>query len=413
MNGIILDKMQENGGTCYLTKITLADFVTSLSLGYQDYEVQREIVTNTYLDNLIDTVLQQRHIPPIVLVIDDGKFTIQDENISITEFKILDGLQRTYRLKLIWDSIQFFNTQVLLSDDILRLKRIQLSRRYSEQLEKINSNSKILESIIKFYNEKTTPQQKAAVEDCFNNYQWFEIWSNLTPQQEVNKMLVLNAGHKPVKTQHQLELLFLNLIPIIKKSGLDSFILIREKDSNSTVFSKNRKKGQFHFSHLITSILSLNEGKPITANVNLVHKTQSSDFDVEQFDNYFNYEFLRKFIDILLKLDGSLENQFGELGTKWMGREVSLVGMFAAIGKFGVKESLSAITMLEKLDETIVNNPASLNLREYEVVRNSLDLSKINIGTVNKNAIYNGIFALLQNSEQVIIWSNHFKGQAV
>ncbi|WP_207428800.1 hypothetical protein [Pedobacter sp. SYSU D00535] len=413
MNGIILDKMQENGGTCYLTKITLSDFVTSLSLGYQDYEVQREIVTNTYLDSLIDTVLQQKHIPPIVLVIDAGNFTIQNENITITEFKILDGLQRTYRLKLIWDSIQFFNAQVLISDEILELKRIQLSRRYSEQLEKINSNSKILEAIIKFYKEKSTSQQKVAVENCFNNYQWFEIWSNLTPQQEVNKMLVLNAGHKPVKTQHQLELLFLNLIPIIKKSGLDSFELIREKDSNSTVFSKNRKKGQFHFSHLITAILSLNEGRPITANVNLVHKTQSSDFDIEQFDNYFNYEVLHKFIEILLKLDTSIEKQFGELGTKWMGREVSLVGMFAALGKFRNKESHSTLTMLEKLDEIIVKNPASLNLTEYEVVRNSLDLSKINIGTVNKSAIYNGIYALLLNNEQIIIWSNHFKGQTV
>ena len=413
MNGTILDKMQENGGICYLTKITLADFVTSLPLGYQDYEVQREIVTNTYLDNLIDTVLQQKHIPPIVLVIDSGKFTIQNNNILISEFKILDGLQRTYRLKLIWDSIQFFNAQILLSDDILGLKRIQLSRRYSEQLEKINSNSKILEAIIRYYNENSTPEKNVAVEDCFNNYQWFEIWSNLTPQQEVNKMLVLNAGHKPVKTQHQLELLFLNLIPIIKKSGLEAFVLIREKDSNSTVFSKNRKKGQFHFSHLITSILSLNEGKPITANVNLVHKTQSSDFDIEQFESYFNYVFLHKFIEILLKLDDSLENQFGELGTKWMGREVSLVGMFAAIGKFGNKDSLSPLTMLEKLDEIIASNPASLNLTEYEQVRNSLDLSKINIGTVNKNAIYNGIYALLLNNEQIIIWSNHFKGQTV
>jgi hypothetical protein len=411
MNGIILDKMQENGGTCYLTKITLLDFVTSLPLGYQDYEVQREIVTNTYLDNLIDTILQQKHIPPIVLVIDAGKFSINNENIAITEFKILDGLQRTYRLKLIWDSIQFFNTQILVSEEILGLKRIQLSRRYSEQLEKINSNSKVLESIIKFYNEKSTPEKKAVVQDCFNNYQWFEIWSNLTPQQEVNKMLVLNAGHKPVKTQHQLELLFLHLIPIIKKSGLESFVLIREKDSNSTVFSKNRKKGQFHFSHLITSILSLNEGKPITANVNLVHKTQSADFEIEQFDNYFNYEYLHKFIEILLKLDDSIELLFGELGTKWMGREVSLIGMFAAIGKFGIKESLTPLAMLEKLDATLVNNAASLNLTLYEEVRNSLDLSKVNIGTVNKNAIYNGIYALLQNQEQVIVWSNHFKGQ--
>jgi hypothetical protein len=413
MNGIILDKMQENKGTCYLTKIPLIDFVVSLPIGYQDYEVQREIVTNTYLDNLIDTVLYQKHIPPIVLVIDAGFFSIKGEKIDIAEFKILDGLQRTFRLKLIWDSIQFFHAQLEISTEILELKRIQLSRRFAEHLEKINSNSKILESIIKYFIEKSKGGGKVDVRSCFNNYQWFEIWSNLTPNEEVNKMLVLNAGHKPVKTQHQLELLFLNLIPIIKKAGLGSFALIREKESNSTIFSRNRKKGQFHFSHLITSILSFNEGKPITANVNLVQKTQSTDFDIEQFDKYFNYDFLHKYIDVLLKLDDALEVQFGELGTKWMGREVSLVGMFAALGKYGDQENITPLVMLEKLDNSIIKNPASLNLIEFESVRNSLDLSKINIGTVNKNAIYNGIYSLLRNKEQLIIWSNYFKGQII
>ena len=214
MKGIILDKIHENHSTCYLTKIVLSDFVQSLCEDYQDYEVQREIVNNTYLDNLIDTVLNQRHIPPIVLVVDEGDFNIEVNDINLEQFKILDGLQRTFRLKLIWETIQFFKKEVHFSTDILSMKRLSLSRRYAERLEKINSNSKILESIINFYNSNSSTEEN--IDHCFNNYQWFEIWSNLTPQEEVNKMLILNAGHKPVKTQHQLEILFLNLIPIFK-----------------------------------------------------------------------------------------------------------------------------------------------------------------------------------------------------
>ncbi len=34
------------------------------------------------------------------------------------------------------------------------------------------------------------------------------------------------------------------------------------------------------------------------------------------------------------------------------------------------------------------------------------DLSKINIGTVNKNAIYNGIYAIVSGEEKSIDWSN-------
>lgn len=410
MNGIILDRIEENSSSCFLVKIVLSDYVKSLSENYQEYEVQREIVNNTYLDNLIDTVLDQKHIPPIVLVVDDHNYKIENGNIVISEFKILDGLQRTFRLKLIWETIEFFKSEIAKSDEILSLKRIQLSRRYSVNLEKINSNSKILESIVNFYN---STNNKTNIDNCFNNHQWFEVWSNLSPQEEVNKMLILNAGHKPVKTQHQLEILFLNLIPIIKKSGLEEFKIIREKDSNSTIFSKNRTKGQFHFSHLITAILSLNEGKPITANVKLVHKAQSTDFEIEEFTKYFNYEFLHKLIFLLLKFDDALEKTYHDKGTKWLGREVSLVGLFAALGKFGILNVKSPLELLDAFEKNIVSKPESLDLIDFEKTRNSLDLSKINIGTVNKNAVFNGTYSLISGESKSIDWSIYFKGITV
>lgn len=413
MNGIILDNIQEGDSTCYLIKCLLNEFVTSLSDDYKDYEVQREIVNNTYLDNLIDTVLLKKHIPPIVLVVDQKNIELEDNKVKINSFKILDGLQRTYRLKLIWDSLQFFKTELCISNEILKQNRLQLSRKYSEKLNVINSNSKILELIVQYYNRNVTENVEFDVDVCFNTFQWFEVWVNLKPQEEVYKMLILNAGHKPVKTQHQLELLFLNLIPIIKKTDLNDFELFREKESNSTMFSKNRKEGQFHFSHIITSLLSLIEGKPITANVNLVQKTQSSEYDTDLLNKYFNYEFLYEFVKVLLELDKAVFSHYKDIGTKWLGREVSLVGIFAALGKYGEGNSISPLALLKILNEKIVNNPTILNLTDFEKVRNSLDLSKINIGTANKNAIYNGLLSILNDKETSITWVDYFKGQVL
>ncbi len=153
MKGTFLDKITEQDSTCYLTKIKLNEFVKSLPDGYKDYEVQREIVSNTYLDNLIETVLQKRHIPPIVLVVDSKNFHFNGSELSIDEFKILDGLQRTYRLKLIWDTIRLFFLELSESEDILSLKRLQLSKQYSRNLDVINSNSRILETVISTYNQ--------------------------------------------------------------------------------------------------------------------------------------------------------------------------------------------------------------------------------------------------------------------
>lgn len=412
MKSITLDKIKEGSSYCYLSKITLKDYIEALPENYQEYEVQREIVKNTYLDNLIETVLEEKHIPPIVLVVDEGNYSVKGNEVEIQQFKILDGLQRTFRLRIIWKTILFFVEIASVDQSILTQNRLQLSRAYSSKLDEFDSNANILFSIVLHYNTKLAPANVTSVEKCYQKYQWFEIWTELSPEDEVKKMLILNAGHKPVKTKHQLELLFRNLIPVVKKVNLDNFELIREKEMTSISYSKNRNLGQFHFSHLITSILSLDAGKPVTTNTNLVHKTQNSDFDFETFEKYFNYEFLHSFISLLLKLDENVSNLYPD-GNKWIGRETSLVGMFAALGKYGKEKKLNPFNSLRILEEKVADQPECLDLIEFEKVRNSLNLSKINIGTVNKNAVFDGIYDILNDSRQTIEWTSYFKGQTV
>lgn len=72
----ILDSRTEGDSTCFLSSMSLEDYVGALPSSYRDYEVQREIVSNVYLDHLVDTVLNRRHIPPIVLVVDGVDYTI-------------------------------------------------------------------------------------------------------------------------------------------------------------------------------------------------------------------------------------------------------------------------------------------------------------------------------------------------
>lgn len=413
MNAHILDRWAEDNGVsiCYLSKIKLKDYIVSLPESYREYEVQREIVQNAYLDNLVETVLNQKHIPPIVLIVGSDHFTEEGQSLDIDTFKILDGLQRTFRLKLIWDTIELFKSEIADSEEILDLKRIQLSRRYSSQLGEINSNSKILESIINYYNQNHS-EEGFDIGSCFDVYQWFEVWTGLSAKEEVSKMLILNAGHKPVKTKHQLELLFRNLIPVVKRVGLEEFILVREKEESSIALSKSRTVGQFPFSNIITTILSFSEGKPLTTNVALVHKTQSEDFDFDKFDKYFSFDFLHKFISTLINMDRSVFDSYGDLGLKWIGREISLVGIFAALGRYSSENSISPVQALDLLQEKVANNPQVLNLEEFEDLRSHLDLRKINIGSVNKKAVFEGIYSVLNEESDCISWKLYFKGVA-
>lgn len=402
----ILDKRNEEKKNCFLTKASLFDYITNLPENYQDYEIQREIVSNIYLDNLIETILSKNHIPPIVLVIEPGEYEEHEESLNVKNFKILDGLQRTFRLKSIWDTILLFNKELSENDIFLNYSKFKLSRTFSDKLLRINSSSNTLYRVLDF--SKSNPALDLT--DLYKeNYQWFEIWTDLLPNEEVQKMLVLNAGHKPVKTHHQLELLFRNLLPIIKKVKPINFELIREKELSSTTFSKRRELGQFHFSHLISSILSYKEGKTITTNVDLIQKTQSEDFEMDEYNTYFTYEFFEKFILTLIELDTKVADIYKDLGLKWMGREVSLVGIFAATGNYCHERSLTPIIGLKLIHDKIINQVDKLNLDEYEKIRNNVDLSKINIGAVNKKAIFNAITDLLNNRIEKLNWLSYFK----
>ena len=63
----------------------------------------------------------------------------------------------------------------------------------------------------------------------------------------VRKMLILNAGHKTVSTQHQFEILFLSLWKSIDKK-VNNVKIIREKKL-SLILSKRRKKPVNIFFH--------------------------------------------------------------------------------------------------------------------------------------------------------------------
>ncbi|RZL69056.1 MAG: hypothetical protein EOO93_02645 [Pedobacter sp.] len=407
MNSEVIDKLVEGNATCFLIKAKLADYIKSLPEDYRSYEIQREIVNNTYLDNLIQTILDSKHIPQMVLVADSENLIPNSGVLNTGTFKILDGLQRTFRLKVIYDTISLAVVEIEKSSDILSLSRIHLSKYYKEKLDKINSTSSLLYKVFGYYKSHQILKAEHLFE-LFDRWQWFELWVNLEPKDQVNKMLVLNAGHKAVKTQHQLELLFNNLIPLFKKLDLNGFELIREKEVTTISFSKRRVEGQFHFSHLINAILSFNAGKPLTNNVILVQKTQSEEFDDALFDKLIHYEFLYKFIKCLLYLDSKISKIYGDLGIKWLGRDTTLTGIFAAAGNYAELSNLSSEEALENLERKIGDNPGVLRLDEFEFKRNSLDLAKVNIGSVNKRAIFRATNDILTNQIVALNWDQYF-----
>jgi hypothetical protein len=403
----ILDQRDEGSSVCFLARLSLEDYIAALPETYKAYDVQREIVSNVYLDHLVNTVLDKRHIPPIVLVVDAGGFSKDASELKIESFKILDGLQRTYRLRSIRETIRYaLNAEQSKLNEFLSWSKFKFSRHFSEDLRGIESNTDVLRSIFEAIS-KHGPDN--VLETYTQNNQWFEIWTGLTPEEEVRKMLTLNAGHKPVKTRHQLELLFMNLLPVLRADVGSTFQLVREKEVGATQFSKDRTCGSFHFAHIITALLSLYSGKPIAPTTDLIQGIQN-DGNVDEYSEFMQPEFLRLFVDVIVKLDQVISEAYGDVGTRWMGREVSLAGLFAGVGAVALERNIPREQVLDSLQEIITRTPKMLNLEEFEAERNSVELSKVNIGNINRNAVLRATETILKdNGNTPINWRDFFK----
>jgi len=158
---------------------------------------------------------------------------------------------------------------------------------------------------------------------------------------------------------------------------------------------------------LISSLISFLEKKPVTTNTTFISKVQDDDYKLKEFSEVFSYSFLEKFLDSVYKLDLAANESFKEVGLQWLGREVSLVSVFSAIGANSKTED-EFISLVDSLS----SNFGKCNLIEYEKCRNSVDLAKVNIGNINKKNIFEAFQKFFDdgmNSE--INWISIFAGE--
>lgn len=391
----ILDSKSEGRSTCYLAKATLRNYLDSLPPDFDSFHIQRDRATNIYLDRLFETVINRRQIPTLVLIAE----SVNEIKNEATGLKILDGLQRTLRLKSISEAVE-----IARNSDV-SAGRSKLLNQFSKDL-----NKKGIEAST-FLRVAEEIQKKGIdfLDESLSQPQWFEIWSNLSEEEQVRKMLLLNAGHKPVKTRHQLELLFLGLLPKLEENKKRGFTVVREKETSSISFTKNRKVGEYHFAAIVASLIAYYLGHPVTTNAELISNIQDdeSEASLRKGVEDFSYKFAASLIDFLVDLDSLISKMEGQTGIQWLGREVILIGIFAALGEYARKNKLQPEKAFKELLAKVAHT--ELNLKDFEKERNQQDLSKVNIGTTNKRAIFQATQEILGSGHSVSLdWRKYF-----
>lgn len=398
MDLIVLDKKSVDKKQWLLCKGNLLGYISTLKRDFSEFQIQRRIVNNGYLDSLLKTVINGEPMPTITLTYSQA---IQPQGgivkIKPDDIEILDGLQRTFRLWVFWmlsdkvtkECITDYRTlaNILRMPDLEYLKRLRFV------------NAAYLKDILNF-------EYRSKVLESFSNYDlYFVIWTGLTDNEVVEKMLVLNAGQRPVSSTHQFELLFLHYFDKNELNYSWKIRLLREKEPDFFRMKHGeRKVGEYALSSIIIAIQSFLQAKPLRiASANKVIFEEDAIGDTRNYHKFFTGESLSQFINLVYRLDEALcsENQDCML---WYGKDTTLSGLYAALGA-QIKEERT-VEKLESIIGKLISVKADLDLDGYNKAYSELSSVHVNVGQRIREAIFSYTKALLTGEK--ITWSKAF-----
>ena len=401
INFKILSTYQENESNCYLCEGNLKEYLENLSSKYDDYDIQRGLVNNFFLEKLANTLKNKTFIPPIILVL--SKTLDQDKKdkeliVQKGDFNILDGLQRTMRLKKLYEATKFIDKYPEIKELTSNIKKRKFFRENNK-----NEFSTEADFIIKVIDNDLTLKE-------FDRNQWFEIWENLDKAKQIEKMILFNAGHKSMDIKHQLELIFLNSVDLDKykeqctkdfienKCEKETIYIIHSKEISTRSFYNKKRKKDIHFTLLIDSIIALEKKKPFK-----IDQKSIVDFQ-EKYEEYkiiqrivSNEKNIETLIQFFCFLDEIFCNEYNEKGLEFLGRESVIIGLFSAIGNFIKVDNFEE--SLEDIKNKIKNKISNYNLNKFEEMKKNVDITAFNIGDIMKDTVYYLTLATLEDKE--------------
>lgn len=381
----IYDSKQLGNKTWCLGSGNLYEYLSQLRPDFFQYKIQRRLVTNRYLDGIYQTIEQGEPIPPITLISNQSIVTGNgNTEVDMQSIDILDGLQRTYRLWVIY-KIGVICKNLRMADYHMLQKKLNEESPDLLELDFVN---------LRFLRQMTSDKGgKLFIDFLIEQMKRFEmtftIWTGLTENEVVKKMLILNAGQKPVSATHQCELIFMRFFDSNElKIDTNKIKLYREKDSQYDHVRKgNRNEGEYLFTSIVISLLSYIYRKPLRVSIDKIIQWDNENyFASDEMLNYFNKGYLSLFINSVYETDKEACNSKHTHGSlfpgiemkTWFGKDTTMSGIFAALGDMKIAPNDFA-KQIGKID---------FNLSSFEQEYQSLSSVRINVGNEVRKAVF-------------------------
>lgn len=217
-----------------------------------------------------------------------------------------------------------------------------------------------------------------------------EFWVEPEPKHLIYRLIILNAGQKPMSLRHQIELLFNSLAEKLRKN-IENLDIFKETEDR-----RRSRPGQYPFERLVTSYQSYLWKTPELNRNNLVAQQMMEDSVLDSSEEKINETF-EQFIHYLKKyteLDFSVYAKYHLDSTKvnWLSLENVMNSFFAAVTDFGTsQERLQRIDRsLEKLKGYLndADNHDPLGLDAYFLIIQGIASRKINVGVATRRLLF-------------------------
>jgi hypothetical protein len=216
-----------------------------------------------------------------------------------------------------------------------------------------------------------------------------EIWVNIDFFPLAYRMLLLNAGQRPMSMKHQIDILSGGLAKDLE--DLHGIEIMKLKDHKRRV-----KPGQFHLSTLAQAFQAWMQRNPNVDRTNLVVETMIVDEALESLgidltDNDGNQrDSFRQFVDWLLQLDRAL----GDGQNRFFGNDTVVLGFAAAIGFAHKNDTLQerlpkAMAKMIADAESEKDNP--LGVLTFDEIRRSVDTKRSNVGEATRSLVFRAV----------------------
>ena len=339
-------------------RVPISEYLGLIGNDFEDFAIQRRREKHKAYDRMksdlaggallpsIALAIRPEFVPRIISLIDDrsesGRNLLRNELSKPNQANILDGLQRTYVLRdLKEEGVEFHANQSLM----------------------------------------------------------IEFWLENNISHLVYRIIILNAGQKPMSMRHQVELLFSTIKYKIQEK-IPDLEIYSERDQ-----TRRRKARKFALERLALAYKCFLTQTPEIQRENVVAQQmlEADILDSNETEIYQKFEMFLFYLDIYANIDNQVcriyETENKELsiptGANWFGSENVINSFFASISQFASnpdrEERLkSALKILLKKVSNAKANSDPLDLAQLQRVVSGLPIRKVNIGFATRKLLTNG-----------------------